>query len=278
MVLDHIDTPQIVFIEGIHGAGKSTLAKKIASEIKSDNPFANIYLRSSTPNPIDFCRLTFFSPNEYDCFLSMLSKELNEPKNGIKFALIPFVSYEQGKFVVNWFDFISKYKENCPCSISFALSHEYCDGKATASQYRSVLLSRWSNFARNIDQSGIYIFEGALFQHPLAELIGYYMEDECSIICLIAELVECIKSIEKKLFYISVRDPYTVLSNAAENRKADDNDWMQGFQKMISTCNYGVKNGLSGLDGAIRYCQDRMKVEQRIMQELDMPIKIIERD
>ncbi len=270
-------TPQIVFVEGIHGAGKSTLAKSIAVKLKRDNPNIKVYLRSESPNPIDLCRLACFSQSEYDYFVALISKELDKPKELINSNLFPYIVHENKNVFVNWYDYLSQFHMGTPISISFALEHELCDGKAGIKRYKDVTLDRWINFSKNIDTDGVYIFEGVLFQHPLAEMMGYYMVDDEKIISFIKELITCIKRIEMKLFYILVTDVEKILLNAALERSDVQNNWIQGFLKMISTCNYGIENRLTGMNGAVKYCMDRIKIERKIMKAIDMPIHIIER-
>ena len=276
-MIDNINTPQIIFIEGIHGSGKSTLAKAIAKEIKQKKPSAQLYLRSATPNPIDLCRLAYFSEKEFTHFLTTLSKETNSSKTDIYSELLPYVVKEQDKVVVNWYDYLSLINKDTPLSKSYALNHELCDGKAGVTQYINTSLNRWMKFSREIDEGGIYIFEGALLQHPLAELIGYYLLDDGEIASFIRNLIICIENIDKRLIYISVTDIKRVLLEAAIERNSKQDDWMHGFQKMVSTCNYGIKYGLNGIDGIVKYCTERIRVEKNLMKELGIPISIMER-
>ena len=270
--------PQILLIEGIQGAGKSTLAKAMARELRTSYPDARIYLRSSKPNPIDVCRLARFSPEEYWQFCAIVTEECGCSVAQVSVALTPYAAMEDGQIYVNWYDALSRLEVQLPRAMAYALEHELCDGKAGRERYQAVTRNRWARFAEHIDPRGIYLFEGVLFQHPLAELMGYYQLCDGEIEAYLNSLLICLRDISVQLYYLSVANIGAVLSAAAAQRQEESYDWLKGFVKLAATCPYGVRHGLSGLDGAIRYCTERVRIETKLLKKLDIPVTVIARD
>lgn len=275
--MDHYTTPQVVFIEGIQGSGKSTLAKSLAEQLRSNHPKAKIYLKSESPNPIDVCRLACFSPNSFSEFLGILAEETNFPWELLSAEIAPYVSVEDGLLFTNWYGFLSHHNLHAPIALSFALDQEICDGKTGPEHYLAVTAQRWRNFAKNIDPQGIYIFEGCLFQHPLAEMMGYHLLCDEQIESYVLSLLNILENIPMKLYYIRVGDIESILSHAAEDRRGERNDWLRGFLKMTTTCNYGVKHGFSGMSGALAYCRERIRIEEKLLKELTIPVTFLSR-
>ncbi len=270
------NTPQVFFVEGIQGSGKSTFAKALASQLRRESPEARIHMRSASPNPIDICRLAFFTSEEYTQFLSLLSEISGRSGPLAATDAAPYTSREREQILVNWYDCLSRWGQPTSRAAIFSLDRELCDGKTNPRYYQEVTFRRWSDFARTLDSGDIYIFEGALLQHPLAEMMGYYMLSDDEIEEFLLSLVNCLRNIPTSLYYISVTDVKKVLSATAEARQGEN--WLQGFLKMTTTCTYGMRHGFSGMSGAIEYSQERIRIENKILKKLNIPVMVVERN
>lgn len=172
---------KIIFFEGLHGSGKSTLAKEKAAELRRIYPKVQIVMRCEKPCPIDICRLAVLSEEEFRMFIHMIRPLCSEDAHTIEYQLMRFSSLEGEHYYVNWFEFLSQYHLWDKKVISYALNHELCDGKAGYEQYVEITRNRWKAFAKAISGNTVYLFEGALLQHPIIELLGYYELDDNSL-------------------------------------------------------------------------------------------------
>ncbi|MCC2130722.1 hypothetical protein LKD37_14590 [Oscillospiraceae bacterium CLA-AA-H272] len=266
---------KIIFFEGLHGSGKSTLAKEKSAELRRIYPKVQIVMRCEKPCPIDISRLAVLSEKEFRMFIHMIRPICSEDAHTIEYQLMRFSSLEGEHYYVNWFEFLSQYHLWDKKVISYALNHELCDGKAGYEQYVEITRNRWKAFAKAISDNTVYLFEGALLQHPIIELLGYYELDDSSIAQYINILLETVCEISTELVYISTDQPEQLLWHTALKRNDQGYHWIDGLIKLATTCNYGKKHGLLGFQGAVQFCTDRMRIEKQILDQVTIKKEII---
>ena len=269
---------KIYFIEGIHGSGKSTLAKKIASDLRKSNTCKHIVMRSEKPCPIDICRLSYYSKNEFNAFINMISDYSHKSKKLVYEQLMQVTSYEDKYYLVNWYDYLCNINLLESDLIEYSCTHELCDGRAGIDRYKEITYRRWKKFADTISDDTIYLFEGALLQHPITELLGYYLTNDTEIIRFINDLLCFVSDITLEIDYINVDNVSQILTNAAQERKKECFSWIDGFVKLTTTCKYGKYHKLSGFDGAVRFCEERIRVEKKILDQISANKVIFYRD
>ena len=266
---------KVFFFEGIHGSGKSTLAKIKAEEVRHTYPNVHIVMRSEKPCPLDICRLAIFSEEEFTAFLHMIISLHSEFKSTIEDQVRQFSSIEGNYYYVNWLEFLSKYHLRDKNLTSYALAHELCDGRAGYERYKEITRSRWKTFAKTISDNTVYLFEGALLQHPITELLGYYEADDSTILQFVNALLETICEISTELVYVSTDQIEQLLLQTAKMRNDQGYRWIDGFIKLVTTCNYGKKHGMSGFSCAVQFCMDRKRIEQKILDQVKIKKSII---
>lgn len=267
---------RLILIEGFHGVGKSTLAKKMGTTLCTEAQDQHIYLRTQAPNPLDINRLARFTPKQYDTFSALLRREAPAGAN-VDADLEKCISREGEHIFVNWFVLAEAYSLSLERTMKYALAHELCEGRVSFEQYRAVCLARWSAFGADADPQGVYLMEGTLFQHPIMDLLGYYRLCDEDICGFLMELLSCLEHVSVKLVYVTVEDIEAALLRAADERRDGRHDWFQGLEKSVRTCPYGMGHGLSGLSGVLQYYRERRRLETLVMQRLAIPIKIVKR-
>lgn len=257
----------LIFIEGIQGSGKSTLAKKIRSHIRSSNINARIYYRNESPNPLDLSRLAFLGKDELQHFITICGTDIK--------ALLPYLHDEIDYYTVNWLDFINDNRVNNSNAIEYALQHELCDGRSGYKEYKRIMQKRWDFFLEQFshDSGSYFLFEGTVFQHLLAELIGYYLCTDDEILSFVSGLISNLVPYNPILYYILADDPEKTILSAFQERTTAGSSWGEGILKWIQSCNYGKMNGLHGVEGLTFYCKERIRIEKMLISEL--PIKSI---
>lgn len=266
---------KVYFFEGINGSGKSTIAKKTALKIRCEHPEVRVFLRSEKPSPIDMCRLAWLSENEFDRIVYMISENCSLHKNLIRNKLMQFSSYEDTYYVVNWYDFLYQNKLLTSSLMEFFHTRELCDGRADLELYKEITYKRFQRFASSVADNTVFLFEGALFQHPITELLGYYLADEDIILDFIVSLLDLMSGISTEVIYISVDNVEDIIMQASKARMYDDFSWLDGFVKLTTSCNFGTSHKLEGFSGAVKFCKERIRIEKKILNEISVSKKII---
>ena len=267
---------RLVFIEGIPGSGKSTYAKRLLCNIKN-NPESKVFYRNEKPSPLDPDRLAFFDKDQLQEFVVICNSSSPLTKETLIRELERFSTWEDDICAVNWFSFSTTCECNNIHTREFALAHEICAGKAGIDQYKKLTLKRWRRFSKERVPEAYYLFEGALFQHPLAELLGYYKAEDKEILDFVEKMLACLPHVIPVLIYIRVSDIKSILTNAAIERRQEEYSWWNSFCRWVETCPYGRTNQLSGMSGAVYYCKERMRLEKLIMNSIPIKLDIIDR-
>lgn len=267
---------RVYFIEGIHGAGKSTCARRLLRRLGEETG-KRVFFRSEKPSPLDLDRLAFFDDDELQEFIGICEAAGSLTGEWLARELERFSAWEEERCAVNWLGFCAACGCDDPRAREFALSHELCAGKAGLERYEELTLRRWRRFSRERDPEAYYLFEGTVFQHPLAELLGNYAAGDEEIVRFVREMLACMPGVVPTLIYIRVSDVEGALLNAAAERESGEYSWRRGFCRWIETCAYGRVHRLSGMAGAVRYCEERMRLEKLLMEDLPVKLKIIDR-
>ena len=142
-----------IFVEGIQGAGKSTLVHKISRL----NPKLHV-CREGDYSPVDLAWCAMLSESEYEMLL--------EKYNVLRDEIIKNTVKEQGKYIVTYTkistDIPGFYKELGNC--------EVYNGRKSWQELQEIILTRFQNFS----DSG-YLFECAFFQNIIEDLILFHL-------------------------------------------------------------------------------------------------------
>ena len=71
---------RLIFLEGISGVGKSTMARSLCDDLQSKGLSAKAYVEFDYTNPIDFYCVAYYTSEEYE----MLCAENSENENAIR--------------------------------------------------------------------------------------------------------------------------------------------------------------------------------------------------
>lgn len=69
--------------------------------------------------------------------------------------------------------------------------------------------------------------------------------------------------------------------NAANERKSDvefRKDWIDEMADWVSSTNYGKSHNLKGKDGVISFCTERLRIDNLMLDKLNVPVTIIKRN
>lgn len=202
---------KLIFLEGVSGVGKSTMAKKLCEDLLAKGLSAKAYIEFDYTNPIDFYCVAYYSAEEYE----MLFAE--NPKNEIA---IRSNTVDAGKARL-----IHYFNEDTPLFEEPLLSEfterEFCYNPrhpVSFEAYSDAYAAVWKSFAAKLADKEIIIFDGSLLHHPLNDMIRNYNASEESAHNHIQKLLTSLGGIDYAVYYLQTGDIAKQLTTAHLNR------------------------------------------------------------
>lgn len=202
---------KLIFLEGISGVGKSTMAKKLCEDLQSKGLFAKAYVEFDYTNPIDFYCVAYYSSEEYKKLCA------ENPENEIA---IRSNTVDAGKARL-----IHYFNEDTPLFeeplLSEFMEREFCynpRNPVSFEDYSDAYVAVWKNFAANLADNEIIIFDGSLLHHPLNDMIRNYNASKESSHRHIQKLLTSLGDIDYAVYYLQTGDIAKQLTTAHLNR------------------------------------------------------------
>jgi hypothetical protein len=227
--------PNLIFIEGVSGAGKSTAAKALAEKLREMGFRASCFLEGATNNPIDFCFTAYFTHDAYDALLHQYEASAAAIKAHTVFA-------DDMRLVRYYND--SKAPLFPEPLLDELQKHEFCwnpTERIPFIEYRRVMETVWHSFAQQADAFADYIiFDGALLYHPINDMLRNYNVPVEAMAAHIEKLLGEIKALHPMVFYLnpaSVRDSLRHARKSRGERVASEAEiaYWEGRNHMYQT-------------------------------------------
>lgn len=184
-----------IFVEGLQGAGKSTLVNQISKL----NPNLHV-CREGDYNPLDTAWCAVMSRTQYESILKMYQElETEIRKNTTVEKETYVVTYTKIHTQIQGF-----YKE--------MENHEVYCGRKTRSELKALILKRFGEFTG----TG-YLFECAFFQNIVEDLILFHRLSDEEILSFYRELFERVQTQDFQLFYLYSEHPEKTLRGLRRN-------------------------------------------------------------
>ena len=229
---------KIYFIEGIPGIGKTTLSLTVENSLLQKAKKVKRYEEHSCENPLDMTRKAFLSQTEYKLFVEKcvaLAKGSKYSSNDIIAEIEARTSFESEHAIISY---LQPYFENEAIiqELRQLYRREICNGHISEKEYMDVILSMFFKFSKDAQDDWFYIFDGALLQNILLDMIGFYNVSSEALKVFYNKLLSILAAFEIVILYLYDKNVETIL-NETNSARAKMN-WLSKYDAWVTRTNW----------------------------------------
>lgn len=229
---------KIYFVDGVPGVGKTSLAQAVERLLLQENIKVKRFEEHNFENPIDVTRKAFLSQTEYNQFLekciSISEGSKYSPEDIITeiesktlfFGEYAIVSYLQPYFA-------NELINEELCGLYYK---EICNGLVTEEKYMDIIYTLFLGFANDAQDDYTYIFDGALLQNILLDVIGFYDTNIEVLKELYFKLLTALSEFNITVLFLNNKNIETVLKETDFARS--EMNWLANFEDWIKETNW----------------------------------------
>ena len=243
-----IENEKNILIEGLQGSGKSTLLRKLHQTLNG----YHVYWEGDV-SPIELAWCSYMTKDEYEEALEKYGNLSEEIMNRSK--------EEDGYRVVPYTQILTDNRE----FYQHMEQYEIYNSRVSLEEFRNIIFRRYKNYK---DTKGI--FECAIFQNIIEDLMLYYLLSEDEIIEFYKELIANIDLSNYCIFYIQSKDIKGDIERIRKERVDESGRelWYPLMMEYLKQSPYGQNHEFNSEDDIVAHFQQRVKIEQRILNEL----------
>lgn len=236
------------FIEGLQGAGKSTLVNRLAVKY----PEKKIY-REGDYTPVDLAWCAYVDETTYQDILAgfpSLSEEMAR-----------YAVQEKKHHVIPY----TRILTDIPGFHKYMEQFEIYNGNLDRETFENTVLFRFSAWEPEGE-----IFECAMFQNILENMMLYLQMQDDEILDFYRKVHEILQNKPYKILYLDVEDIAGSLE-VIKKERADENDvelWFPLMVNYIEASPYGQMHGLWGKEGLLKHLERREQLERKLIKEV----------
>ncbi len=233
------------FIEGLQGAGKSTLVQQLSNKYPELKVF-----REGDYSPVELAWCAYVTESQYEEILKKypdIEDEIKSntfPENDRKIICYTQIRTDNSAF----------YKE--------LEKYEIYNGNLGITEFEDVVLSRFKKW--NGDNQ---IFECSIFQNIIENLMLYLELSDEEIMRFYADIADTLSDKNYRIIYLDVENIRSGIE-MIKHERVDDNGnevWFSAMIQYIENAPYSKSHGLNGLSGLITHLQRRKALEREII-------------
>lgn len=271
------DETRLILVEGLPGAGKTTLAQTLADDLRVQGREVALYLEGDL-HPCDLQWISRMDQAVYAEAVESLHQRWrcsarSEAWESILAKLRRFSLVEDG-FVLTAYTKLAFADTELWDAIDPFRNSEVHNARVPTQAYRDIYQRRWLRFGEKPPgKSTTYVFECAFLQSHVTELLAHHHLDAGEIVDFLNDLLEPVRHLQPELYYVRATDyPLRIREAAAER-----GEWLDGLVSYITGSPYGQYHGLEGFEGAMAFFSHRIEIECIAMEKLGLPVHVVTR-
>lgn len=237
-----------IFIEGIQGAGKSTLVQRLSEALPAYRTY-----REGDLSPVDLAWCSYMTEDQFEAILKKYEPFRDE--------MIQYTAQESDRRITAY----TRILTDTPAFYSEMESFEIYNGRVPFEQFREIVFGRYEAFS-----SDGYIFECAFFQNTIETMMLFYQLPNEAIMRFYEAAYALLKGKHFKMLYLDSQDIRSdILKIKAE--RADVNGMEMWFPLMMSYLKaspYGETHQCSTLDDLVAHLTRRRHLEKEIIKSI----------
>ena len=236
-----------ILIEGIQGSGKSTFVQRISKEYPS-----LCVCREGDYSLIDLAWCTWMSGKEYEAVL--------EKYDAIRDDIISNTVREEDHYIISY----TKIITDIPGFHKDLEKYEIYNGRKSLQELKEIVFTRFQNYK----EKG-HLFECALFQNIMEELMLFQMLSDEEIIAFYRELLQVI-DLENFVFIYLNSEYLEENIRIIQKERCDDAGhaiWYELMLGYLKHSPYGKKHGCDNFRDLLAHLKHRQELELFIIKE-----------
>lgn len=237
-----------LFVEGLQGAGKSTLVRGLANKLPNYT-----VLHEGDYSPVELAWCSYVTEAQYQDILTRYQDIAGEIEK--------MTVTEQDHRIIRYTQILT----DIPGFHKDLEQYEIYNGTLERDAFEKIILERYQKFTEDK-----HVFECSIFQNIITEQLLYFMMTDDEILAFYKGLKELLQDKNYRIIYLDVEDiraEIEVIKN--ERSDASGNElWFPLIVRYLEATPYGKKHGLSGMDGLLTHLEQRKALEHRIINEV----------
>lgn len=245
---------QLVMVEGLPGAGKSTAAAFVEDWLAQRGVPVRRFAEGRTDHPVDFEQVAVLTGAQLEQVLADFPEQRTE--------LARTAQRRDELWLVR-----DRDRAHWPVPLRERLrAVDAYDGDVTSRVHTRVLLDSWRRFTDEVrDEQAVYVVECVFLQNPVCALLARHDRPVGELAAHVRALAEAAAPLDPLLVHLDAGDPAPVLAAAAAQRPPE---WLDFVIDYHVGQGYGLAHGLDGFDGLVEFMRHRREVELDLLPSL----------
>ena len=236
------------FVEGLQGAGKSTMVKLLSDELPEYELF-----REGDYSPVELAWCAYVAENQYRNILAKYPALENEIS---------------GKTIVEGDHRIICYTQILTDVVGFHKDleqYEIYNGNLDRNSFEKIILERYEGW----NGKG-QIFECSIFQNIIENQMLYLMLEDEEILDFYGRLKQILSGKQYQIIYLDVDDIRSTIELIKKERSDENGNelWFPLMIRYIEESPYAEEHSLHGMEGLLTHLERRKALEHRIINEI----------